>query len=236
MKNVINYLFLFLLAASLSAQDTNCSLERTVELEKKLIQYYLAKVNHTAIADLIDKPICSCAHSKSNNACSGKELRSNLTLLATRSSHDYNTMPKNRIILETLYKIRSLDKDVSETEEELSQLLCTAIAYQELHEIIHDKMMKLYDWNEFYTYVEMLEVEWNIYKRKANSLTKSDKNLVPRVKLTEAIQNFDECLSSFKETLPATSHRNKFEAPCDEMEVALSALLNIYYTANHQEI
>lgn len=237
MKTVINYIFLVLVlfTATASAQNTGCILENTVEIEKKLIQYYLGQVDHTSVAALISRPMCSCGHSKTNKECTGRELRNNLTLLATRSPRHYNTIPKNRIILETLYKIRSIDKDVTRSEEELSQLLCTAIAYQELHEIIHDKMMKLYDWNEFYTYVEMLEVEWNIYKGKVQSIIKLDKNQVPRSQLTDAIGNFDDCLSNFKETLP-TSRRNKFEAPCDEMEVALAGLLKIYYTANHQEI
>ena len=98
----------------------------------------------------------------------------------------------------------------------LDELINTQNSYSTIHDIIHDELLGLYEWNEFTWYIDHFKESVNALENRIKSSTPSSDLLKYQNNLIE----IRDCLRALEYELEVAD-RKKFEAPCLQINKAL---------------
>ena len=105
----------------------------------------------------------------------------------------------------------------------LDRLIAGYDAYLEVHGIIHDQMMGIYEWTEFIWYVDQLKCRVEEIELSMN-LTDPSPSFT---KVASALAKLQTCLKTLDESL-GDAYRPDFEVPCNELQIAFEELFSAY--------
>lgn len=125
-----------------------------------------------------------------------------------------------------LSQFREVRQCFTQDDYILDYILDAFDGYIEVHKIIHDEMMGLYEWREFVWFVDKLKI----------SVADLETHLtLSRVEpyhntLIPSIDKLKGCLNTLDESL-GDAYRPDFELPCNELGTSFKELIRAY---NHQ--
>ena len=141
--------------------------------------------------------------------------------------HELVKRKKNYILRKEVYIFLTDFKEVRDCFTDdfylLDAILDSYQAYLDVHEIIHDQMMGLYEWTEFVWHVDQLKCSIDELESKFSV----PDGPAPDPAIQAALEKLRICLTTLDESL-GDAYRPDFEVPCNDLHIAFKDLFRAY--------
>ena len=157
-----------------------------------------------------------------------QDLRLNLMQRLLDSKKYFKVRNEAYIMLNEMRDVRAC---FTADEYQLDLLLDAFDTYLSVHKIIHDPMMGLYEWTEFIWYVDQLKCKVELLESAFDTPDAPQKSR----NLKDALDRVIVCLETLDQSL-GDAYRPDFEVPCNELNISLRQLVQVYNDGLKQEV